>query len=237
LFLDIDFASSATLLEAEGCSSSKALNVSLRSALRTQHFVIWAEACSISQLSAISTLRQAFLTFYGPFDIIAKITLSPLNPYPWILESGLLFQEAGNRMRGDQIAWQRPVIRAIEARITSLTVSEVFKRDKTGIQTISRDLDALPLRAFPTFTERSDRIDRWTFIDNFRFRTPLLFLRKAAKFTGEKRFEFAYPKKILDSFFQSPLRLLERTLAFFGQYLGNWKSLCAEFQGHARLAL
>jgi hypothetical protein len=47
------------------------------------------------------------------------------------------------KMRGDQLARQWRIIRAIEASPTGLTVAEIAKREETGIRTIYRDLEAL----------------------------------------------------------------------------------------------
>jgi hypothetical protein len=46
-------------------------------------------------------------------------------------------------MRGDQLARQWRVIRAIEASSNGLTVAEIANREETGIRTIYRDLEAL----------------------------------------------------------------------------------------------
>jgi len=48
-------------------------------------------------------------------------------------------------MRGDQLARQWRVIRAIEASTNGLTVAEIanHNREETGITTIYRDLEAL----------------------------------------------------------------------------------------------
>ena len=46
-------------------------------------------------------------------------------------------------MRGDQLARQWRVIRAIEASPGGLTVAEIANREETGIRTIYRDLEAL----------------------------------------------------------------------------------------------
>jgi predicted DNA-binding transcriptional regulator YafY len=46
-------------------------------------------------------------------------------------------------MRGDQLARQWRIIRAIEASPSGLTVAEIAKRETTGIRTIYRDLEAL----------------------------------------------------------------------------------------------
>jgi len=46
-------------------------------------------------------------------------------------------------MRGDQLARQWRVIRAIEASPNGLTVAEIARREGTGIRTIYRDLEAL----------------------------------------------------------------------------------------------
>jgi hypothetical protein len=45
-------------------------------------------------------------------------------------------------MRGDQLARQWRVIRAIEASPNGLTVAEIAQREETGIRTIYRDLEA-----------------------------------------------------------------------------------------------
>jgi hypothetical protein len=49
-------------------------------------------------------------------------------------------------MRGDQLARQWRVIRAIEASPNGLTVAEIAEREDTGIRTIYRDLEAVYLR-------------------------------------------------------------------------------------------
>jgi hypothetical protein len=46
-------------------------------------------------------------------------------------------------MRGDQLARQWRIIRAIETSPNGLTVPEISKREETGIPTIYRDLEAL----------------------------------------------------------------------------------------------
>jgi hypothetical protein len=46
-------------------------------------------------------------------------------------------------MRGDQLARQWRVIRAIEASPNGLTVAEIAKREETGLRSIYRDLEAL----------------------------------------------------------------------------------------------
>ncbi len=46
-------------------------------------------------------------------------------------------------MRGDQLARQWRIIRAIEASPSGLTVTEIAEREETGIRTIYWDLEAL----------------------------------------------------------------------------------------------
>jgi len=53
-----------------------------------------------------------------------------------------------------------------------LTVSEIAKREETGIRTIYRDLEALQAAGFPLYTERVDRSNRWAFVDTFKFKIP-----------------------------------------------------------------
>jgi predicted DNA-binding transcriptional regulator YafY len=78
-------------------------------------------------------------------------------------------------MRGDQLARQWRVIRAIEASPGGLTVAEIAEREETGIRTIYRDLQALQEAGFPLYTERVDRVNRWAFIDTFKFKIPAPF--------------------------------------------------------------
>ena len=75
-------------------------------------------------------------------------------------------------MRGDQLARQWRVIRAIEASPGGLTVTEIAEREETGIRTIYRDLEALQAEGFPLYTERNDWANRWAFIDTFKFKIP-----------------------------------------------------------------
>lgn len=78
-------------------------------------------------------------------------------------------------MRGDQLARQWRVIRAIEASSNGLTVAEIAEREETGIRTIYRDLEALQGAGFPLYTERVERANRWAFIDTFKFKIPSPF--------------------------------------------------------------
>ena len=52
-------------------------------------------------------------------------------------------------MRGDQLARQWRIIRAIEATPNGLTVAEIAQREETGARTIYRDLEALQAACFP----------------------------------------------------------------------------------------
>ena len=63
-------------------------------------------------------------------------------------------------MRGDQLARQWRVIRAIEASTSGLTVAEIAEREETGIRTIYRDLEALQAAGFPLYTEKVERASR-----------------------------------------------------------------------------
>jgi predicted DNA-binding transcriptional regulator YafY len=64
-------------------------------------------------------------------------------------------------MRGDQLARQWRIIRAIEASPTGLTVAEIAKREETGIRTIYRDLEALQVAGFPLYNEKVENANRW----------------------------------------------------------------------------
>ncbi|MBM4305131.1 MAG: WYL domain-containing transcriptional regulator [Deltaproteobacteria bacterium] len=78
-------------------------------------------------------------------------------------------------MRGDQLARQWRVIRAIEASTNGLTVAEIANREETGIRTIYRDLEALQSAGFPLYTEKVDKANRWAFVDTYKFKIPAPF--------------------------------------------------------------
>ncbi len=78
-------------------------------------------------------------------------------------------------MRGDQLARQWRVIRAIEASKSGLTVTEIAEREETGIRTIYRDLEALQSAGFPLYTEKVDKANRWAFVDTYKFKIPAPF--------------------------------------------------------------
>jgi predicted DNA-binding transcriptional regulator YafY len=75
-------------------------------------------------------------------------------------------------MRGDQLARQWRIIRAIEAGSKGLTVTEIADREDCGPRTIYRDLEALQAAGFPLYTERVDGTNRWAFIDTYKFKVP-----------------------------------------------------------------
>jgi predicted DNA-binding transcriptional regulator YafY len=78
-------------------------------------------------------------------------------------------------MRGDQLARQWRIIRAIETSPSGLTVSEISKREETGIRTIYRDLEALQVAGFPLYNEKVENANRWAFVDTFKFKIPAPF--------------------------------------------------------------
>jgi predicted DNA-binding transcriptional regulator YafY len=78
-------------------------------------------------------------------------------------------------MRGDQLARQWRIIRAIEASLNGLTVAEIAGREETGIRTIYRDLEALQAAGFPLYTEKVNKTNRWAFIDTYKFKIPAPF--------------------------------------------------------------
>ena len=90
-------------------------------------------------------------------------------------------------MRGDQLARQWRIIRAIEASPSGLTVAEIAKREETGIRTIYRDLEALQDAGFPLYTEKAEKSNRWAFVDTFKFKIPPLLSPSAAKFAKKSK--------------------------------------------------
>jgi predicted DNA-binding transcriptional regulator YafY len=75
-------------------------------------------------------------------------------------------------MRGDQLARQWRIIRAIEAGSQGLTVAEIADLEDCGPRTIYRDLEALQEAGFPLYTEKVNGTTRWAFIDTYKFKIP-----------------------------------------------------------------
>ena len=74
-------------------------------------------------------------------------------------------------MRGDQLARQWRIIRAIEASPNGLTVTEMAQREETGIRTIYQDLEALQAAGFPyPYHAKAQRAPR----EIFRLLLPFL---------------------------------------------------------------
>ena len=129
-------------------------------------------------------------------------------------------------MRGDQLARQWRIIRAIEASPSGLTVAEIAKREETGIRTIYRDLEALQpashAKAQSAPSKRSTLLlpFKKIFLPHCFRKYPHFFFfpiardtmpRKAERFAKKKRFEFPNSKNIFDSihrpYFTGPKRI------------------------------
>jgi predicted DNA-binding transcriptional regulator YafY len=78
-------------------------------------------------------------------------------------------------MRGDQLARQGQIIRAIEASPNGLTARAFAQREETGISAIYLDLEALWETGFRPYNQRVEQGNRWVFIDPFKFKIPSSF--------------------------------------------------------------
>ncbi len=78
-------------------------------------------------------------------------------------------------MRGDQLAQQGRIIRAMETSPKGLTVTEIAKREETGFRTIYRNVEALQVGGCSVHTERVERTNCWVFIDTYKFTIPTPF--------------------------------------------------------------
>ena len=75
-------------------------------------------------------------------------------------------------MRGDHLAQERGILRAIEASPNGLTVTEIARWKETGFRTIYRDLEALQAAGPSLYAERVKEPNRQAFIDTFKFKIP-----------------------------------------------------------------
>lgn len=78
-------------------------------------------------------------------------------------------------MRGEQLARQWRILRHIEASKNGMTVAEMADLEGIGVRTAYRDLEALQEAGFPLYYEKVDRINRWAFVDTYKFRVPQPF--------------------------------------------------------------
>ncbi|MFO7714373.1 helix-turn-helix transcriptional regulator [Desulfosarcina sp.] len=75
-------------------------------------------------------------------------------------------------MRGDQLSRQWRILRQLEVSKYGLTANEIAEAGDVSLRTAYRDLGDLQLAGFPIFTERADKVTRWRFIDDYRFKIP-----------------------------------------------------------------
>jgi len=119
-------------------------------------------------------------------------------------------------MRGDQLARQWRIIRAIEASPNGLTVAEIAKREETGIRTSYRDLEALQptshAKAQSAPSKRSTPILPFIkiFLPHCFRRYPHFFFFHSERYNAAEAAKFAKKKGPL-----RPLRLCVREVDDF----------------------
>ena len=78
-------------------------------------------------------------------------------------------------MRGDQLARQWRILRAIEADRNGLTIAEIADQEEISLRTAYRDIEALQDAGFPLYYERIEGANRWFFVDAYKFKVPQPF--------------------------------------------------------------
>ena len=78
-------------------------------------------------------------------------------------------------MRGDQLSRQWRILRQIEVSKNGLTAAEIAELGSISIRTAYRDLDDLQLAGFPLFAEKSEKGNRWKFIDTIPLQSSSAF--------------------------------------------------------------
>ena len=78
-------------------------------------------------------------------------------------------------MRGDQLSRQWRILRQIEVSKNGLTATEIAELGDVSLRTAYRDLDDLQLAGFPLFPEKSEKGNRWNFVDTYKFKVPQPF--------------------------------------------------------------
>jgi len=72
-------------------------------------------------------------------------------------------------MRGDQLSRQWRILRQIEVSKNGLTAAQIAALGYVSPRTAYRDLDDLQLAGFPIFAEKSEKGNRWKFVDKYKF--------------------------------------------------------------------
>ena len=78
-------------------------------------------------------------------------------------------------MRGDQLSRQWRILRQLEVSRKGLTANEIAGESGVSLRTAYRDMDDLQLAGFPIYTEKDDKVTRWRFIDDYKFKIPKPF--------------------------------------------------------------
>jgi predicted DNA-binding transcriptional regulator YafY len=75
-------------------------------------------------------------------------------------------------MRGDQLSRQWRILRHLEVAKQGLTANQIAEESGVSLRTAYRDMDDLQLAGFPIYSEKVDKVTRWRFIDDYRFKIP-----------------------------------------------------------------
>lgn len=78
-------------------------------------------------------------------------------------------------MRGDQLARQWRILRAIESRGQGATVGELAAQEHCHPRTIWRDLAAIQAAGFPLYSEKPGQKTHWKFVEGYTFHIPVPF--------------------------------------------------------------
>lgn len=78
-------------------------------------------------------------------------------------------------MRGDQLAKQWRILRAIESRGQGATVGELAAQEHCHPRTIWRDLAAIQAAGFPLYSEKPGQKTHWKFVEGYTFHIPVPF--------------------------------------------------------------
>ena len=78
-------------------------------------------------------------------------------------------------MRGEQLARQWRILRALESNRYGMTVADLAEQEGCHVRTIWRDLAALQDAGFPIYSEKEGQRSRWAFIEGYTHQLPVPF--------------------------------------------------------------
>jgi hypothetical protein len=84
-------------------------------------------------------------------------------------------QGKDNHVRGEQLARQWRILRALESNRHGITVADLAEQEGCQARTVWRDLAGIQEAGFPLYSEKDGQKSRFGFIEGYKFHLPVPF--------------------------------------------------------------